>query len=81
MRQRLRRGARRRMGACCSGGNADAAPPRDGAAPNNIVDELDIKTLAAETHCARPAAVRGVAAARADAVRYRLRLALASQSR
>jgi hypothetical protein len=80
VRQRLRRGARRRMGACCSGGNADAAPP-PGAAPNNIVDELDIKTLAAETHCARPAAVRGVAAARADAVRYRLRLALASQSR
>jgi hypothetical protein len=46
------------MGACCSSGAADAAPGGGGAAAgapaNNVVNELDIKTLASETHCARP---------------------------
>ena len=52
------------MGACCSTSAADAAPPA--AAPaNNVVDELDIKTLANETHCARP--LRACAALRAAA--------------
>jgi hypothetical protein len=46
-------GARRRMGACCSRGDAEGAAPGS-AAPNSVVDELDIKTLAAETHCALP---------------------------
>jgi hypothetical protein len=37
------------MGACCS--SAKAAEPE----VNNVVNELDIKRLAHETHCARPA--------------------------
>ena len=42
--------AARRMGACCSSGATAAAP--HGAAANAVVDERNIKTLAAETHCA-----------------------------
>jgi hypothetical protein len=38
------------MGACCSSGATDAAPHV--AAANAVVDERNIKTLAAETHCA-----------------------------
>jgi hypothetical protein len=37
------------MGACCS-----AAKPAEPAV-NNVVNELDIKRLASETHCARAA--------------------------
>ena len=42
--------AAQRMGACCSSGATDAAPHV--AAANAVVDERNIKTLAAETHCA-----------------------------
>jgi hypothetical protein len=40
------------MGACCSG---PAEPPPPAAPVNNVVNELDIKRLAQETHCARRA--------------------------